>query len=32
MDPLPGVIDTYAALGYSIIIQGERALYCEREI
>lgn len=32
MDPLPGVIDTYAALGFSIILRGGQTLYCEREI
>lgn len=32
IEPLPGVINTYAALGFSIILQGGRPLYCEREI
>jgi hypothetical protein len=32
MNPLPGVLDTYAALGFSIILQRGRPLYCAREI
>jgi hypothetical protein len=32
MNPLPGVIDSYAALGFSIILHRGRPLYCEREI
>jgi hypothetical protein len=32
MNPLPGVIETYAALGFSIILQRGRLLYCEQEI
>ena len=32
IDPLPGAIPSYTALGFSIILKGNRPLYCEREI
>ena len=32
VQPLPGIINHYAAMGFSIILRGGRALYCEREI
>lgn len=32
MQPLPGTIKHYASMGFSTILQGGRALYCEREI
>lgn len=32
IEPMPGLIHSYAALGFSTILQGGRALYCEREI
>jgi hypothetical protein len=30
--PVPGVIQTYTGLGFSVILKGHRPLYCEREI
>lgn len=32
IEPLPGIVNSYAALGFSIILRGGRPLYCEREI
>lgn len=32
IEPMPGLIHSYAALGFSTILQGGRALYCEWEI
>lgn len=32
IEPLPGTIHSYAKMGFSTILKGNRALYCEREI
>jgi hypothetical protein len=32
IDPLPGAMPGYTALGFSVILKGNRPLYCEREI
>lgn len=32
IEPLPGTIHSYARMGFSTILKGNQALYCEREI
>lgn len=32
VEPLPGVIETYRTMGFEVVYQGGRPLYCERRI